>query len=150
MASSNPVEISEELLAAWSMSCVHMEHLLALIQRELQVSGQHAQIIDLAEQIRRAAADLHRELRQHGARNSNAKIAKPQLIRVQEVTATRWAESGIQMDNLATFIGKGLPRSKEFARAIDLTVIRRAGTICHARTPDGGKPHERSSPTSDP
>jgi len=62
------LQIPEELLTQWANSCLHMNHLGTLIQRELQPTKEHARAIDLAERARRRAWILFNELLEHGAK----------------------------------------------------------------------------------
>ena len=142
MAPPDCVQISEELLTRWSLSCVHINHLGTLLQRELQRNGEYARLIDLAERIARTAWDLSCDLRQHGARNSNALIETPRLIQVQDELPTRWAEDCVLMYNTATLVGRGLPRSRDFIRVIDLAerATRRAWAICSELMQHGARP----------
>lgn len=61
-------EIPEELLTKWAESCLHMNHLGTLVQRELQPIREHARAIDLSERARRRAWTLFNELLAHGAK----------------------------------------------------------------------------------
>jgi hypothetical protein len=61
-------QISEELLTRWAESCLHMNHLGTLIQRELSPGKENARAIDLAERARRRAWTLFNELLKHGAK----------------------------------------------------------------------------------
>ncbi len=61
-------QISEEQLTRWAESCLHMNRLSTLIQRELPPSKENARAIDLAERARRRAWELFNELLKHGAR----------------------------------------------------------------------------------
>lgn len=60
--------ISEELLSQWALSCIHMNHLGTLVQRELKPTLQHARAIELAERARRRAWGLFNDLVAHGAK----------------------------------------------------------------------------------
>ena len=62
------VEIPEELLTRWAESCLHMNHLGTLLNRELTPTKEHARAIDLAERARRRAWTLFNELVERGAR----------------------------------------------------------------------------------
>jgi hypothetical protein len=62
------VQIPGELLTQWAISCLHMNHLGTLIQRELRPTKEHARAIDLAERARRRAWILFNELLEHGAK----------------------------------------------------------------------------------
>jgi hypothetical protein len=62
-------QISEELLTRWAESCLHMNHLGTLIQRELPASEKNARAIDLAERARKRAWELFNDLIEHGAKN---------------------------------------------------------------------------------
>jgi hypothetical protein len=131
MATPGCIPVSEELLTEWSLSCVHINHLGTLLQKELRHDGEHANAIDLAERLGQRAWALHKELRQHGARNSNAKIQTPQCIQLREELPTRWAESCADIYNFGSILNSELPRNRTYARAIDLAgrVERRAWTM---------------------
>ena len=60
-------EIPEELLTRWAESCLHMNHLGTLVQRELPTTIGNARAIDLSERARRRAWTLFNELVEHGA-----------------------------------------------------------------------------------
>jgi hypothetical protein len=62
------MEISEDQLTQWSESCLRMNHLGTLVQRELAPTKEHARAIALAERARQRAWTLFNELIQHGAR----------------------------------------------------------------------------------
>jgi hypothetical protein len=62
------IQIPEELLTQWAESCLHMNHLGTLIQRELPSDKKHARALDLAERARRRAWTLFNELVKHGAK----------------------------------------------------------------------------------
>ena len=70
-------QISEEQLTRWAESCLHMNHLGTLIQRELPATPEHARAIDLAERARRRAWELFNELLKYGARKPDG-YAEPQ------------------------------------------------------------------------
>jgi hypothetical protein len=142
MAPPEGIRISEELLTEWAMSCTLINHLGTLIQRELTPGGEHVRAIDLAERAERSAWTLRAELRQHGARNSNARIEKPQCIRIREDLPTRWAANSIHIYNLGTLIYRELPRDRTYGRAIDLAgrVIRRAWKIYSELLQHGADP----------
>jgi hypothetical protein len=70
-------QISEEQLTRWAESCLRMNHLGTLIQRELKASKENARAIDLAERARRRAWELFNELLKHGARKP-AGYAEPE------------------------------------------------------------------------
>jgi hypothetical protein len=131
MATPGCILVSEELLTEWSLSCVHINHLGTLLQKELRRDGEHANAIDLAERVGQRAWALHEELRQHGARNSNAKIQTPQCIQLREELTTRWAENCADIYSLGSILDRELPRNRTYARAIDLAgrAKRRAWTI---------------------
>ena len=118
-----------------------MNHLGTLIQRELPPTDEHARAIDLAERARRSAWDLFNELRQHGARSSNASIEAPQRIQVFGELPNRWAESCMEIYKLGTFISGELPRDITHARAIGLAsrVARRAWGIFSDLIQNGAK-----------
>ena len=61
-------QIPEELLTRRAESCLHMDHLGTLIQRELLPNKHNARAIDLVERARRRAWVLINELMEHGAR----------------------------------------------------------------------------------
>jgi hypothetical protein len=61
-------QISEELLTRWAESCLYMNHLGTLIQRELSPSKENARAIDLVERARRRAWTLFNELLKYGAK----------------------------------------------------------------------------------
>ncbi len=48
------IQIPEEL-TPWTESCLHMNHLGSLTQRELPPGKQHVRAIDLAERVKRMA-----------------------------------------------------------------------------------------------
>lgn len=141
MTTPGYIPVSEELLTEWSLSCVHINHLGTLLQKELQRDGEHATAIDLAERVGQRAWTLHEDLRQHGARNSNAKIQTPQYIQLLEELPTRWAESCTDIYRLGSVLDTELPRNRTCARAIDLVgrVKRRAWTIYRELVQNGAK-----------
>ena len=149
MAPPDWIQISEELLTEWALSCVHIDHLGTLIQTELQSHGEHARAVDLAERVARSALALCKELRQHGARGSNARIETPRRIQIREEVASLWAQNCTQIYILGTLITKELPRDRTRARAIDLTdrVTRRAWTIVSELIQHGASPPEDWCPT---
>jgi hypothetical protein len=61
-------QVSEELLTRWAESCLHMNHLGTLVQRELLPNKQNARAIELSERARRRAFELLNELLEHGAK----------------------------------------------------------------------------------
>lgn len=61
------MDIPDSLLMRWADSCLHMNHLGTLIQRELTPNSQNARAIELAERARRRAGTLFAELRDTGA-----------------------------------------------------------------------------------
>ena len=61
------MDIPDSLLMRWADSCLHMNHLDTLIQRELAPNSQNARAIDLAERARQRAWALFTELRETGA-----------------------------------------------------------------------------------
>lgn len=63
-----PFNISEELLTQWAESCLHMNHLNTLVQRELPSNEKNARALDLSERARKRAFELFNELVAHGAR----------------------------------------------------------------------------------
>jgi hypothetical protein len=142
MAPPKCIRISEELLTEWAMSCVRIIHLVTLIQRELPPGGEHVRAIDLAGRVEDSASTLFAELRQHGARNSNARIENPQCIQIPIDLPTRWAENCIHIYNLGTLINRELPRDRIHCRAIDLAgrVIRRASTMYSELLQHGANP----------
>jgi hypothetical protein len=60
------MEISQDTLTRWADSCLHMNHLGTLVQRELQ-QGDHTRAQDLAERARHRAWVLLNELFDAGA-----------------------------------------------------------------------------------
>lgn len=142
MAPPDCIPVSEEVLTEWAMSCVHVNHLGTLIQRELLPHGEHARSIDLADQIARGARTFGSELHQQGARYSNAPIKAPRCIQIQDELAARWAEECIHIYKLGTSIERELPRTGGYARVIDLLgrVTRRALTIVDALIQHGAEP----------
>jgi hypothetical protein len=60
------MEISQEVLTRWAESCLHMNHLGTLLQRELD-AGDKVRAKDLAERARRRAWSLLNELFDAGA-----------------------------------------------------------------------------------
>jgi hypothetical protein len=141
MATPGCIPVSEELITEWSLSCMHINHLGTLLQKELRRDGEHANAIDLAERVGQRAWTLHEELRQHGARNSNAKIQTPQCIQLREELPTRWAESCADIYSLGSVLNRELPRNRTYARAIDLAdrVKRRAWTMYSELVQNGAK-----------
>jgi hypothetical protein len=142
MAPPECIGISEELLTEWAIGCIHITHLRTLIQRELTPGGEYVRAMDLAGRVEDSASILFAELRQHGARDSNARIETPQCIQIPVDTPTRWAENCIHIYNLGTLINRELPRDKKHGRAIDLAgrVIRRASTMYSELLKHGAKP----------
>ena len=61
-------EIPDELLTRWAETCLHMNHLGTLLERELTLNGKNARAIDLAERARRRAWELFNELLELGAK----------------------------------------------------------------------------------
>jgi hypothetical protein len=61
-------EIPEDLLTRWAESCLHMNHLATLVQRELPVTKEYARAIDLSERVRRRTWILFNELIEQGAK----------------------------------------------------------------------------------
>ena len=113
------------------MSCVHIDHLGTLIQRELARTNEHDSAIDLAESARLRAQALRNELRQHGARNSNAHLDVHQIIQISADLPNQWAEICAEIHRLGTLIGREIPRDIAHTRAIDLAsrATRRAWEI---------------------
>ena len=68
MEGKSQIRLSEDLLTRWAESCIHLNHLGALIQRELSPTKENARAIDLAERARRRAWTLLIELFEHGAK----------------------------------------------------------------------------------
>ncbi len=62
------LQISEDELTAWAETCVHINHLCTLVQRELKQNTQQARTIDLVERARKRAWDLLNELVERGAK----------------------------------------------------------------------------------
>jgi hypothetical protein len=62
------VQLSRELLTRWAESCLRMNHLGTLIEREIEGCDGGERALDLAERARRRAWDLFNELVEHGAR----------------------------------------------------------------------------------
>ncbi len=60
--------IPEEVLTRWAESCIHMNHLGTLIQRELPANQKNSRVLDLAERARRRAYELFNELVEYGAK----------------------------------------------------------------------------------
>lgn len=65
---SELAEIPEDLLTRWADSCLAMNHLGTLVQRELSATREHARAIDLSERARRRAWLLFNELVEYGAK----------------------------------------------------------------------------------
>ena len=61
------MEISEDMLTRWAETCLHMNHLGTLVQRELQV-GNYVRAQDLSERARMRAWVLVNELFEAGAK----------------------------------------------------------------------------------
>lgn len=61
------MEIPDSLLTRWADSCLHMNHLGTLIQRELAPNSQNERALDLIERARQRAWTLFTELRDVGA-----------------------------------------------------------------------------------
>jgi hypothetical protein len=124
------------------MSCVHIDHLGTLLQQELRRDQEPGPSVDLAERLAQAARDLSRDLRKHGARSSNARIATPRLIQLDNQLLSRWAEDCVLMYKTATTIGSGLPRTAQYIRVLDLVerVTRRASDIHGDLMQLGAKP----------
>jgi hypothetical protein len=61
------MDIPDHLLTRWADSCLHMNHLGTLIERELAPGPQNARAIDLIERARQRAWILFTELRDAGA-----------------------------------------------------------------------------------
>lgn len=141
MVSPGGIQVSEEVLTEWSLSCAHMNHLGTLIQKELRCIGEHTSAIDLAERVGQRAWTLHQELRQYGARNSNAKIQTPQRIQIRGELPTRWVEACNDIYSLGSILSRDLPRNRTYARAIDLAdrVKRRAWTMYSELVQNGAK-----------
>jgi hypothetical protein len=65
---NNKRQVSEELLTRWAESCLHMNHLGTLIQRELPATEKNARAIDLTERARKRAWELFTGLLECGAK----------------------------------------------------------------------------------
>jgi hypothetical protein len=59
--------VSKEPLTRWADSCLAMNHLGTLIQRELPPTKKNVRAIELAERARRRAWELFNELLDYGA-----------------------------------------------------------------------------------
>ena len=62
------MDIPDSLLTRWADSCLHMNHLGTLIQRELAPNAQNERAIDLTERARQRAWTIFTEIREAGAR----------------------------------------------------------------------------------
>jgi hypothetical protein len=60
------MDVDPKILTRWADSCLHMNHLGTLIQREL-AAGDSVRARDLAERVQRRAWDLLNELFEAGA-----------------------------------------------------------------------------------
>ncbi len=61
------MEIPDHLLTRWADSCLHMNHLGTLIQRELAPNPPNARAMDLIERARHRAWAMFTEIRDTGA-----------------------------------------------------------------------------------
>lgn len=61
------MDIPDFLLTRWADSCLHMNHLGTLIQRELTPNSQNERAIDLTERARQRAWTIFTEIRETGA-----------------------------------------------------------------------------------
>jgi hypothetical protein len=61
------MDIPDSLLTRWADSCLHMNHLGTLIQRELAPNSPNARAIYLIERARRRAWAIFTEIRDTGA-----------------------------------------------------------------------------------
>ena len=120
MDQSECVEVSEEWVTRWKMTCGQIDHLGSLIETELRRNGQPAWLIDRSQRFSGAAASLGRDLRRHGAGDSNARLRDPKLLLIDRELLTRWAEQWLQIRDSATLIGNELPKTSGYARAINL------------------------------
>ncbi len=67
METITDVKIPIEVLTRWAESCLHMNHLGTLIQRELPNTREHARAIEFTERARGGAWSLLNELFDLGA-----------------------------------------------------------------------------------
>jgi hypothetical protein len=67
MDSNSAIVVPEATLTRWADTCLHMNHLGTLVQREIQ-AGNYARAQDLSERARRRAWDLLNELFESGAK----------------------------------------------------------------------------------
>lgn len=61
------MDIPDSLLTRWADSCLHMNHLGTLIQRELTPNLRNERAIDLTERARQRAWAIFTEIRETGA-----------------------------------------------------------------------------------
>jgi hypothetical protein len=141
MAPTDSIQLSEEFLTRWAMSCVHIDHLGTLIQTELARTNEQDPAIDLAERARRRALALFSELRQQGARNTNAHLEVHQILQISRDLLDRWAESCVEIYRLGTLISQDIVQDIAHARAIDLAgrATRRAWEILSDLIQHGAK-----------
>ena len=66
--SESEVQLSGEMLTRWAETCLRMNHLGTLIQRELAGKDGCERALDLAERARKRAWTLFNELVEQGAR----------------------------------------------------------------------------------
>jgi hypothetical protein len=132
MATST-IRISEELLTEWSISCVVMNHICTLIQDHLPNDNSRAGAVSHSQRTAQNALSLHYELRQYGARNSNAKIDNPRSIEIQVGLADKWTERCDEIYRTCTILEEGFSQTLKFNRPRDLIgrVKRRAEAMFH-------------------
>jgi hypothetical protein len=68
MEKAKEVLVSEELLTQWAESCLHMNHLGTLVQRELKPTLENARALGLAERARKRLDIFRPDHRQVDAR----------------------------------------------------------------------------------
>ena len=66
--SESEVQISRETLTRWAETCLRMNHLGTLIEREMEGKDGCERAIDLAERARKRAWNLFNELVEYGAK----------------------------------------------------------------------------------
>jgi hypothetical protein len=66
--SESEVQLSRELLTQWAETCLRMNHLGTLIEREMVGKNGCERALDLTERARRRAWNLFNELVEQGAR----------------------------------------------------------------------------------
>ena len=68
MEKTSDIRIPMEVLTRWAETCLHMNHLGTLIQRELAPTQEHERAIDLSERARKRAWTLLNEMFDFGAK----------------------------------------------------------------------------------